>query len=531
MTTAPAYDRLVYFGDSLTDGGAYFDLTSRTLTDPLPTGTFGYAGLFSNGDIYADIAPELLGMDAADVVNYAVGGARVLGERTLADKIAGDGVEPLLVADPAAEDLAFGLNLWAQVERFLADAAVNGVPENTAASLWIGLNDFNNFVPSNPEMAEAEASALVQQLVTSTLGAAGALAQAGVSTIILNTIPPGSFFPIFQFADPLVQALGDQVIAGYNGALIEASAQLEGLGVTVEIVDMHRIASEVMADPETFGFLTVADQKYFGTGADPFLIDMPGGPVPFFLENPAVADLDADQFAFYDLLHPTTALHGVLGAFTEASLTNDVHFLDSEGNRLKADSGDDLVLAGAGNDRVELGSGNDVVLAGLGNDRASGGRGSDILSGGSGDDRLSGGRGSDVIAGGTGNDDMYGGKGSDALIDGLGSDRVYGGSGDDFFFFTEAELIGGATDTDSDLFFGGSGHDTLYLALSDGTRAIVEAVFGGGGSLTYEFDAINLTTVGIEEVIFLDSRGLPDELDADATLATLLAEADYWGFA
>ena len=222
MTTAPAYDRLVYFGDSLTDGGTYFDLTSRTLTVPLPTAIFGYAGLFSNGDIYANIAPELLGMDAADVVNYAVGGARVLGERTLADKIAGDGVEPLLVADPAAEDLAFGLNLWAQVERFLADAAVNGVPENTAASLWIGLNDFNNFVPSSLETAEAEASALVQQLVTSTLGAAGALAQAGVSTIILNTIPPGSFFPIFQFADPLVQALGDQVIAGYNAALIGA---------------------------------------------------------------------------------------------------------------------------------------------------------------------------------------------------------------------------------------------------------------------------------------------------------------------
>ncbi len=530
MSTDPAYDRLLYFGDSLTDGGTYFNLTSRTLTIPLPTAIFGYAGQFSNGDTYADIAPELLGLDAADVVNYAVGGARVLGERTHADKIAGDGVEALLVADPAPEDLAFGLNLWAQVERFLADAAVNGVPENTAASLWIGLNDFNTFVPSSPEAAVAEATVLVQQLVTSTLGAAGVLAQAGVSTIILNTIPPGSFFPIFQFADPLVQALGDQVIAGYNAALIAASAQLEGLGVTVEIVDMHRIASEVMADSETFGFLTVADQKYFGTGADPFLIDTPGGPVPFFLENPAVAGLDADQFAFYDLLHPTTALHGVLGAFTEASLTNDVHFLGGDDNRLNARGGDDLVLAGAGDDRIKLGSGDDVVLAGLGNDRASGGKGSDILSGGSGDDRLSGGRGSDVIAGGTGDDRMFGGKGSDALIDGLGSDRAYGGAGDDFFFFTEAELIGGVTDEHRDLFVGGSGYDTLYLALSDATREIVEAAFGGDGGLVHDFDAINLTTIGIEEVIFLDGRGLPGELAADATLIALLTEADHWGF-
>ena len=247
-------------------------------------------------------------------------------------------------------------------------------------------------------------------------------------------------------------------------------------------------------------------------------------------ENAAVAGLDADQFAFYDLLHPTTALHGVLGAFTEASLTNDVHFLDSDGNRLNAGSGDDLVLAGAGNDWIGLGNGDDVVLAGLGNDWASGGKGSDILSGGSGDDHLSGGWGSDVVAGGSGDDDMFGGKGSDALIDGLGSDHAYGGAGDDFFFFTEAELIGGVTDEHSDLFVGGSGYDTLYLALSDATREIVEAAFGGDGGLVHDFDAINLTTIGIEEVIFLDGRGLPDELAADATLTALLTEADHWGF-
>jgi phospholipase/lecithinase/hemolysin len=190
MSTAPDFDRLVYFGDSLTDTGQVFDLTSRTLIYPLPTALYGYDGKFSDGDIYAEGAPGLLGIDPANVTNYAVGGARAVGVRTYGDYLAANGAAPLLVPSPPAENLAFDLNLGGQVARFLADAAeAGGVAPNTAASLLIGLNDFSSFQPSSedPTVVLAEALALLEQMVQSVAGAALALAQAGVSTIFVNT--------------------------------------------------------------------------------------------------------------------------------------------------------------------------------------------------------------------------------------------------------------------------------------------------------------------------------------------------------
>ena len=87
---------------------------------------------------------------------------------------------------------------------------------------------------------------------------------------------------------------------------------------------------------------------------------------------------------------------------------------------------------------MQLGAGNDILLAGLGNDVANGGQDSDLMSGGAGNDTLSGDNGSDVLAGNAGNDLMNGGNGDDALIDGLGSDTANGGNGNDLFFAIQA---------------------------------------------------------------------------------------------
>lgn len=519
MSGTPFFEKIYYFGDSLTDSGTYYWLATQTLFFPVPSSSFGYAGQFSNGDVYADIAPALLGIEAGDVVNYAVGGAQAVGSRLFSDSIHDNFLDPLVRPDADPDALAFELNLAGQVARFLADAAANGgVPANSAASLFIGLNDFAGFSPTSAQTALAEAQALIGEMITSIAGAAFTLAQAGVQTIILNTMPPVGFFPLFQYADPLVQALGDLAVGAFNDALAAVAAQLGGYGIGVEIVDLNAIASEVMADGQTFGFLNVTDAHLLTTGAQPVLI-----------ENPLLDGLDPDQFAFWDLQHPTTAMHGVLGAFSEASLTSEVHLLGSGDDAVALDGLDDLVLAGAGNDVVTLAGGNDVVLAGLGDDSVYGGSGNDILSGGSGNDYLAGNWGSDVLAGGTGDDRMIGGAGSDAFVDGLGSDVAIGGSGDDFFFFTEAALIGGANGEDHDVFVGGSGYDTLYLALGDETRALVEAAFDGVSGVM-NFDALNLTAIGFEEVVFLDGRGLPDETGAGPALAGLLVEADHWGF-
>ncbi|MEO0948017.1 MAG: choice-of-anchor Q domain-containing protein [Cyanobacteria bacterium J06641_5] len=116
----------------------------------------------------------------------------------------------------------------------------------------------------------------------------------------------------------------------------------------------------------------------------------------------------------------------------------------------------DLILTGAGDDSVSLAAvpaaassnstvGNNVVLAGSGNDTVSVTTG-DIVSGGSGDDIFS-------LAGSQGNNRIYGGAGNDRFLLGAG-DRVLGGTGTDVF------TVGTGGDN---LLSGGAGSDRFEI--------------------------------------------------------------------
>ena len=534
------FDRIIYFGDSLTDSDEFFNLSSQLTVLPLPSAFFDYDGQFSNGDVYADIAPEILGIGADESVNYAVGGARAVGVNPLGQILSGSA---LGVPNPDPELVAFDSNLTAQVQRFLADVPGLGDLSGSAASFLIGLNDFNGLAstvdpdPANfdPVAFGAAAQQLATDILTSTLTNAGTAAAAGVGTIILNTLPVGTFFPLTAGLPDFAKPLADQLVADYNDALIAQSATLAATGATVRIVDMEAMAAEVAADGQTFGFLNTTDSFYIGTGADPDFVDPDGEgplpPVPVFQENPAVAGLDDDQFAFFDLLHPTTALHGVLGAFQAASIDSaSVSFLSDGADRRRLTDEDDLGFGGAGDDLLFLRDGDDVAFGGLGDDRIHGLLGDDIASGGSGNDRVFGQAGSDVLAGNNGDDLLAGGADDDALIDGLGSDFAWGGAGDDAFFYTDAALIGGTTGQDSDTFVGGSGTDTLYLVVSDAERANAQAVIDAGITFNqFRFDDLGLRTHGIEQVVLLDSRAEFHNVTVSAGLQNQLDEAEFWG--
>lgn len=523
-----AFDRIVYFGDSMTDGGNLFALSSQLFSLPFPLAAFGYSENVTNGKNYADAASALLG---AEEINFAIGGARAVGTRTLSSAVDPGVAANFLLpgGDPAL--LGLDINLGGQVGRFLATLPPAGAAPGTAASIFIGLNDFNNFAPSNPAdpaRTVAEATALAASVAGATLGAAAALAQAGVGTVILNTLPLASFFPTFKFLPPEIQALGDLVISGYNDALVAQSAQLAALGVEVKIVDLEAIASEIAADPTAFGFVTVSEQLLFGTAADPIILDTPEGPVPFFPANPAVEGLSPEQFAFYDLFHPTEAAHEVLGAFSAESLASDVSILGDAADRFTGTGADDLVLAKGGADRIDLGGGADVALGGLGADRIRGQAGSDLASGGGGADRLEGDGGADFLAGADGADLVSGGAGSDALADGLGADLVLGGAGNDLFFHTEAALLGG--ERSLDLFIGGAGRDTLVLTLSEETAAALADDLAGFRGRPAFFAELGLTVVGIEAVVVRALGDEPADLGLAGDLGARVAEAELWGF-
>jgi phospholipase/lecithinase/hemolysin len=510
----PQPSSLYVFGDSLSDAGAFYELSSAVLKVPLPPDSAGYAGLFSDGLIQSTVTAGLLGIPAEV---YAVGAARAVGSRTVAEYLAETGFDTpeIMLADPDPEVLATDGYLGGQVGRFLADAAVAPPAEGSAATLFFGANDYNGLPPdATPELVAATIAAVNGSI----FGAALQIAQAGVDRILLYNLPDPDLL-----AAPLPPVFGT-IVDSHNTALAGVATLLGTVGVAAEVVDLHRISEEILADPRTFGLNPAhADQPMvLGVGSVPTWDavaedwSMP--------QNLAVAGVAANRLWAIDLLHPSSAVHGVLGSFAARNLADNPVYLGPENDFRFTGALNDFVLADGGDDRIFAQGGRDTVLAGLGDDFVLGGSGDDVVAGGAGGDLVLGGRGRDVVAGSDGNDVQGGGAGRDLMVDGLGRDLLLGGAAADGFLYLEAEALGGSNPDDGGRFFGGCGADTLYLALDEATRAAVEAELRPGAACQ-RLETIGVVTRSIESYVFVDPADPAGGIETPARLA----EADLWG--
>ena len=500
------FETVVFFGDSLTDSGNLYDLTSDALGVGWPPTAFGYDQKFSNGSLWSEISP--LQTNASNVLNYAYGGAEAVGTQTLEEYLFLSGLSGVPMQNTSLLD--YDLNLSAQVDRFLDDCGDQDLSGHSA-SLLIGLNDYARFGPTsaNPYVIMQEAQALIGAVAAATLDAATTLLQAGVGQIVLNTLPLAEFLPLLETQTEPLKTLAPIAFATHNEIITAQAEALKAQGFDVVVVDVEKLSAEILEDPSTFGFLAPLE--------DSVLADMGG--------DPASLGYADEQVAFFDEVHPTAAGHGVMGIFHSESLTSNIQFGSSGDDLLAGGQSDDLMFMSAGDDAAFLSRGDDVAFGGVGEDTLEGGPGDDLLSGGSGDDALVGGSGHDVLAGGRGDDTLEGGQGDDVFIGGLGSDIVIGGHGDDVFVFIEPDLLGGETGSDTDRFVGAQGDDHLFLVLTNETRASLEADMQSGVALNQAIQGIGVITVGIEEFTLLDDPTDLATLVADAALE----EADLWG--
>src|SRR5690606_33285219 len=175
---AQEYDRLVVFGDSLSDNGNLYAAIVSPASPPY------WNGRFSDGPVFA----ELLGFSLtgygtiAGSVNYAFGGART------------DGV------------IAFPFGTGQQLADYQGFGGVFG--PNDLVSVWGGANNiFQGVAPAavspNP-VGAINATAL--SAATDITTQVGAIAGAGAGTILVSNLPRLSATPAFSSspAAPLV---------------------------------------------------------------------------------------------------------------------------------------------------------------------------------------------------------------------------------------------------------------------------------------------------------------------------------------
>ena len=247
---AGANDRpssLTVFGDSLSDVGNLSEATGGAFP-----GSDYFDGRLSNGLLYAeqlgfDLQPSLVGGSC-----YAVANART-----------GDSL----------------IGLPTQLGWF-AEANPGGADPDGLFLVWFGGNDvIDGYEGGDPAAAAAAITAALEVLRA---GLEDLLAMGAQRIVVLN-LPDLSRTPaVLEIGDEATTSLAQALTLQWNAGLAQIVGELAEPGV--ELFDVFAWFVEVMADPAAAGFSDVQSQALLVGG-------------------------DADQFLFWDGVHPTAAAH------------------------------------------------------------------------------------------------------------------------------------------------------------------------------------------------------------------------------
>ncbi|SDE40381.1 Hemolysin-type calcium-binding repeat-containing protein [Paracoccus isoporae] len=177
-------------------------------------------------------------------------------------------------------------------------------------------------------------------------------------------------------------------------------------------------------------------------------------------------------------------------------------------------AGHDLLQGGPGADYLAGNGGNDTVTGDGGDDRIFGGDGDDDLSGGPGDDWITGNAGDDLLRGGAGDDDLSGGSGNDTLDGGAGADSLHGGAGDDILRGGPGDWLDGNEGDDRFEIMPGPDGIAHITDLAPGERILVAA---GAGDTLLSVDAEDG-----DAVILLDGVAVARVLGAEGLTASAI---------
>ena len=251
QATAAPFDRLIVFGDSLSDAGNDLDLLGFPVSPPY------FDGRFTNGPVWIDHVAGGLGLPTLEPSrlggsNYAYGGAQ-----------SGDGNStvtlPLIVP-----------NVGPQIDHFVVSDGT--LFETDLITVWIGHNDLNGSIP--PSTTATNFQTHIQTLYD--LGARN--------------------FLVADFAGhPNASTLNNLQRSRVK------ELQQQNAGMVIAEFSLSSLISEIVNEPLQFGFTNLGDAacSHCGTGVVPI---RSGEVVP----NPA-------EYFFWDDIHPSAAAHWHMG--------------------------------------------------------------------------------------------------------------------------------------------------------------------------------------------------------------------------
>lgn len=290
-STFDVYSGFVVFGDSLSDGGNLFTLTSNNtnvIIPAIPPPYVGppqyYQGRFSDGPVWADhIASEFVGA-GKPTINYAFGTSGALDY----------GLMPLDAVIP---------DLGKQIADMTPSLPLLG--PKVLATVWTGSNDAFRYVeqPGSPTPEEAAAAVLdgIATLVTQ-----------GVHDIVAFTLPDLGRIPRFAMFQPLLADAATEAADRFNDALLAGLAGFLPPGVKIDTVRIDLLFDTLFNDPGAYGITELTNPCIMP--ALPFFTPIIPSPPP-----PSICP-DPTGYAFFDANHPSSTIHTAIAEEFEAVL-------------------------------------------------------------------------------------------------------------------------------------------------------------------------------------------------------------------
>lgn len=288
---AQTYSQTVFFGDSLTDAGAFRPglvqsagpsaaIAGRFTTNPGLVWAELLASYYGTGaNPYYQFGIGTLTTNPAGT-NFAVGGARVTGPAA----------NPFTPTNPAAPTVP---SLQTQVTTYLG---ANGgrADANALYTVWGGANDLFGVASG------ALPPTTVATAVSTQIGIVNTLTAAGARYILVPTLPDMGLTPAARAQGATAQAQLSALSGTYNTNLFNG---LAAAGLRVIPLDTYNLLREVVASPSTYGITNVT-----GTACQPQITAQSLTCNPNTYVNPSAPY----TYLFADGVHPSLATHQIM---------------------------------------------------------------------------------------------------------------------------------------------------------------------------------------------------------------------------
>jgi phospholipase/lecithinase/hemolysin len=291
FASAQTIQKIVFFGDSLSDSGNNYIFTGQSTQRPFPLeSTFSYdigGHHYSNGATWAEQVSSALHIlnsgkpslrHPGVFTNYAVGEAR---------SRSGSPIVP-------------NFDLTTQVDDFLADFG-GKAPAQTLFVIWIGGTDIQDALNAlSVDPSGATSTVILEDALAAIRTNIETLYGAGAREFLIVSVPDLGKTPLVRYLgtheNPLIPLLASLVTGEFDLGLEAGTAPFAGLpGMKYfQFFDVNAVLDEVIASPGSFGLTDVVDSCT----------------VPFVIAHAICTD--PGSYLFWDGTHPTSAGHAIV---------------------------------------------------------------------------------------------------------------------------------------------------------------------------------------------------------------------------